>query len=99
MHPRRPRRLATSVAAALLGTAAPAGAESALHIEFPESFGTIPAATYDSEQHRVGGAHLVAERLDDGKVRLFSESGITGGARTVVTAELAPEPGGRWLEL
>jgi hypothetical protein len=98
VHPGR-RPLATALAAALLGLAGHAGAESALRIEFPQSFGTVRAGTYDAERHRVGAAHLVAERLDDGNVRLFSESGITGGPRTVVTAELAPEPGGRWLEL
>src|SRR5262245_31510871 len=91
------RRLALALCAGLLGLAGRAAAESALHVEYPESFGTIPAATYDAERHRVGDAHLVVERLDDGNVRIFSESGITGGARTVVTAELAPEPGGRWL--
>jgi hypothetical protein len=99
MHARPARLLAAALAAALLGLARHAGAESALRMEYPASFGTIPAATYDSERHRVGAAHLVAEHLDDGNVRLFSESGITGGVRTVVTAELAPEPGGRWLRL
>ncbi len=99
MHARSPRPYAAALAAALLGLARHAGAESALRIDYPESFGTIPAATYDSERHRVGAAHLVVEHLDDGSVRLFSESGISGGARTVVTAELAPDPQGRWLRL
>jgi hypothetical protein len=68
-------------------------------MEYPESFGAIPAATYDTEHQRVGAAHLVIEHLDDGNVRLFSESGFTGGARTVATAVLAPEPDRRWLRL
>jgi len=99
VHARSPRLLAAALAAALLGSAPPARAESALRMEYPESFGAIPAATYDTERHRVGTAHLVIEHLDDGNVRLFSESGITGGARTVATAELAPEPDGHWLRL
>ncbi len=68
-------------------------------MEYPESFGAIPAATYDTGRHRVGAAHLAVEHRDDGNVRLFSESGITGGARTVATAELAPVAEGRWLRL
>jgi hypothetical protein len=66
-------------------------------MEYPASFGAIPAATYDTDRRRVGAAHLVIEHLDDGNVRLFSESGIAGGARTIATAEL--EPNGRALQL
>lgn len=68
-------------------------------MELPARFGAIPAATYDTHRERVGSAYLVIERLDDGNVRIFSESGIQDGARTVATAELAPEAGGRWLRL
>jgi hypothetical protein len=99
MSARPLRPLAAALAVTWLGFAPPAGAESALRMEYPASFGAIPAATYDTESHRVGEAHLVIEHQDDGNVRLFSESGITGGARTIATAELAPEPDGRWLRL
>jgi hypothetical protein len=99
MPRRTPLPLAAALAVALLlGQAASAGAESALRMEYPTSFGMVPAATYDAERHRIGAAHLVIENLDGGHVRIFSESGITGGARTVATAELAPVDGGRWLE-
>jgi len=96
MLPRSSRAIAGAVAASLLA-AGPLHAESALRMELPDRFGVIPAATYDTHRERVGSAHLVMERLDDGNVRIFSESGITDGARTVATAELAPEAGGRWL--
>jgi hypothetical protein len=100
MHGRPARALPLALAAwALALYAGPARAESALRMEYPASFGAIPAATYDSHRERVGAAHLVIERLDDGGVRIFSESGITGGARTVASADLAPEEDGRWLRL
>jgi hypothetical protein len=38
----------------------------------------------------VGTAQLVIEKLDNGNVRISSESGFTGGARTLATAELVP---------
>src|SRR3990172_5805055 len=98
MLPRSSRAIAGALAAALLA-AGPLHAESALRLELPERFGVIPAATYDTHCQPVGSAHLVIEKLDDGNVRIFSESGITDGARTVATAELAPEAGGRWLRL
>jgi hypothetical protein len=96
-----PRRdLAAALAAAgLLAFGARARAESALHIDYPASFGTIPAATYDDHRERVGAAHLVIERGDGGGVRLFSESGVEHGVHTVATAELAPQDGERWLRL
>jgi hypothetical protein len=98
MLPRSARAIAGALAAALLA-AQPLYAESALRMELPERFGVIPAATYDTRRERIGSAHLVIERLDDAKVRIFSESGIQDGAHTVATAELAPEAGGRWLRL
>lgn len=70
--------------------AAPAFAESDLVLDMPRAFGTFDASTYDVERKRVGDAHLVMERLDRGKVRLISESGFTGGARTVITATFEP---------
>ena len=95
---RRSRALASALAGALLA-AEPLHAESALRFELPDRFGAIPAATYDTQRERVGAAHLVMERLDDGKVRIVSESGITDGARSVATAELEPDADGRWLRL
>ena len=71
-----------------------AHAESALRMVYPEVYGVIPAATYDMQRQRVGDAHLVVEKLDDGNIRLFSESGITNGARTIASAVLAPAEGG-----
>jgi hypothetical protein len=93
---RSARSIGGALAAALL-VAGPLHAESALRMQPPERFGAIPAATYDTHRDRVGSAHLVIERLDDGRVRIFSESGIEGGARTVATAELVPDARGRWL--
>jgi hypothetical protein len=83
--------------AAVLAGAHGANAASALRMEYPDSFGTVPASTYDEDRRRVGDAHLVVERLEGGNVRLFSESGIAGGARTVAFAELAPVGDGRAL--
>lgn len=85
--------------AVLLLAARPLHAESELRFELPDALGVIPAATYDARRERVGSAHLVMERQGDGNIRIFSESGFTDGARTVATAELAPEEGGRWLRL
>jgi hypothetical protein len=93
----RARSLAAALAAAALLDGARAAAESALRMEEPASFGAIPAATYDVERRRVGAAHLVIEQLEGGRVRIFSESGFSGGARTVATAELEPEADGSRL--
>ena len=72
-----------------------AHAESALRMAYPENLGVIPASTYDAQQQRVGDAHIVIDKLDDDSIRIFSESGITDGARTIATAVLAPvESGG-----
>jgi len=67
-----------------------AHAESALRLAYPEVFGSVPAATYDTSRIRVGAAHLVLEKLDDEGVRIFAESGFDGGARNVATALLEP---------
>ncbi|MGE4606678.1 MAG: hypothetical protein AAEJ52_08070 [Myxococcota bacterium] len=79
--------------------ATPACAESELVLPYPTSFGRIPASTFDTEQHHLGAATLVIERLDDGKVRLTAESGVDGGAKTIATAELVPIDEGRKLRL
>jgi hypothetical protein len=65
-------------------------ADSELMLPYPASFGKIPAATFDAGRQRVGDANLEIEKLNDGTVRIFAESGVDGGARTVATATLAP---------
>ncbi len=85
------------LATALLASSALA--ESALRLPYPEVFGEIPAATYDERGRRVGDANLVVEQLDDRRIRLFSESGYEGGARTVATAVLGPTEDGTALRI
>jgi hypothetical protein len=67
-----------------------ARSESSFLLAYPESFGRVPAATYDEAGERIGGADLLVERLDTGRVRVRSESGKRAGAQTVALAELAP---------
>lgn len=85
------------ILASLLPTTA--RAESALMLGYPSVFGSVPASTYDESGKRLGGAHLVVEKLSDGNVQLHSESGIEGGAKTIATALLEPVDGGRGLRL
>ncbi len=77
----------------------PARAESTLRLELPDSYGAIPASTYDEDGDRVGGAKLRVDRLDSGHVQLYSECGIEGGARTIAKALLEPIDDGRALRL
>ena len=67
-----------------------ARADSGFVLAYPKTFGHVDAATYDDDGHRIGGADLLIERLDSGRVRIRSESGEQRGARTTVLAELAP---------
>lgn len=83
-------RLGGLLLALCAGAATSSRAESGLRVDAPVAFGVIPAATYDSARQRVGNAHLVIEQLAEGRVRMFSDSGYTGGARTVLTAVLGP---------
>ena len=83
---RAPLRRWLALASTSLCTAGPVAAESDLLLDAPNAFGTIDASTYDVNRQRVGDAHLVVERLDEGNVRILSESGFTGGARTVISA-------------
>ncbi len=78
------------VLSALLISSEPVWAESELMLPYPTSFGKIPAATFDAGRHRVGDANIEIERLEDGTVRIFAESGVDGGARTIATATLVP---------
>ena len=86
--------LLLAVAALAAGTG---HAESDLLVEYPGFFGSIPASTYDVDHKQVGGARLVINKLGNGNVRISSESGFTGGARTIATAELIPVEGGQKL--
>jgi hypothetical protein len=95
----RSKGLAAALIAFVLVAPATAGAESAFELPYPDRFGRIPASTFDTGQHRVGNANLVIEKLDDGKVRLLSESGVDGGARNVASAVLAPIEGGNKLRI
>ena len=83
------RSFLLALAALLMGTE-PVWADSGLMLPYPAIYGRIPAATFDAGRHRIGDANLKVEKLDDGTVRLFVESGVDGGARTVATATLAP---------
>ncbi len=76
--------------AALLISTGPVLADSELMLPYPTSFGKIPAATFDAGRHRVGDANLEIEKLEDGTVGIFAESGVDGGARTIATATLVP---------
>lgn len=97
--PTRPAAAVLAIALAmLLLTPNEAPAESALRLDLPQSFGVVDASTYDADRQKVGAAHLSIERLDDGNVRLFSESGFTGGARTVLSSVLQPVEEGQRLK-
>ena len=76
--------------AAVLISSESVWADSELMLPYPAIYGKIPAATFDAGRRRVGDANLKVEKLEDGTVRLFVESGVDGGARTVATATLAP---------
>ena len=65
-------------------------ADSELRLPYPAIYGKIPAATFDTSRHRVGDANLNVEKLEDGMVRIFAESGVDGGPRTVAFAMLEP---------
>lgn len=87
---------AIAVATGLLA-AAPVGADSGLSLPYPAVFGKIPASTFDVSRRRVGDANLVIEKLGNGNVRMLSESGVEGGARTVASVELVPVGDGTQL--
>ena len=57
-----------SAVALLFSGAGMARAESALRLPYPESFGAIPASTYDTNHRRIGDASIVVENLDDSRV-------------------------------
>ncbi|MBW2421446.1 MAG: hypothetical protein JRH19_23095, partial [Deltaproteobacteria bacterium] len=74
----------------LAGSASVAGAGSRMTMPYPTFFGTIPAATYDVHGNRLGDAFLAIDLRDDGSVEMDVVSGIDGGAKNVVHAELEP---------
>ena len=90
--------LLVSSIGSLLWVVGVAHAESRFVLPYPQSFGAIEAATYDDAGERIGGADLLVERVDDGRVRMRVESGHKRGASTRAFALLAPAgPGLRVL--
>ncbi len=87
MNPDRTRAL--WLAACALWMAAPASAESGVRLAHPR-VRSIPAATYDTEGQRVGGATLVIEQIEGGNVLIRTETGVEGGARSQLRTELQP---------
>ncbi len=80
---------ALAITAIVVGSSvAVANADSSLVLPYPEAFGVIPATTYDSEHHRVGGAMLAIAKMNSGMIRIVGTTGIDHGAYTVVTSEL-----------
>jgi hypothetical protein len=61
--------------------------------------GRVPATTYDDHGAPLGDANLLIDQLENGSVRVFSQSGEERGAHTVATAELTPVEPGRSLRL
>jgi hypothetical protein len=83
-----------------LGAAAPAAGESSLVLPFPERFEEIPATTYDQDtRETVGTGFMRFQRRDDGSVLMEGATGIDGGARTRVVAELVELPDGSGLRI
>jgi len=97
--PCAPGRSFASALAVLALCAGGARAESGLLLPVPHSYGVVPASTYDENGRRVGDAHLVMERLENGLVRMLAQSGIQGAERNVVTADLEFANGGSALRL
>ena len=93
------RSLGIALGFALAGLAGVVRAESSLRLPYPSHFGAIPAATFDTDGKRVGAADVRIERLENGNVRIASESGVEDGARTVAFALLAPIDSGEALQI
>src|SRR5512134_1538333 len=81
------------------GAASGALAESAFLLPWPANMGRIPATTYDDHGAPLGDANLLIDQLEDGSVRVFSQSGKERGAHTVATAQLTPVRAGETLRL
>jgi hypothetical protein len=63
-------------------------AESNLVLPYPHDIGSYPAATYDDDGKRLGGASLSLVELDDGTVQISVHTGVEGGANTRAQAIL-----------
>lgn len=77
-------------------------AESNILLPFPDTFGVIPASTYDLHGERVGSSQLSLIMTSESRVLMSIMSGVVGGARTEASAELATvvsKTGGRQLRL
>jgi hypothetical protein len=95
-----PHRLAPVLLAVALAWGPRAAAESGLVLPLPERFEEIAATTYDQDTgEALGGGFIRFERHEGGTVRMEGASGIDGGARTRVAAELAVLPGESGLRL
>ena len=75
------RSLGIALGFALAGLAGVVRAESSLRLPYPSHFGAIPAATFDTDGKRVGAADVRIERLENGNVRIASESGVAFSGR------------------
>lgn len=94
------KRIAATLSIALLAAAPDATARSTVVLPLPERFEEIAATTYDQDTgEALGGGFIRFERRDDGSVRMEGATGIDGGARTRVLAELAPLPDDSGLRL
>jgi len=86
------------VALALAAPVAAAGSD--LVLPLPERYEEIPAVTYDhATGESLGSGFLRLERKGPDRVRMVGASGIDGGARTRVVAELERLPDGSGLRL
>lgn len=90
---RGPALRAALLAAALLGSAAPARAESDLALAFPDPLGTFRGVILDREGRAIGENVVQNLLREDGRVYLRSEARIAGTPGNLLEAELEPIPG------
>jgi hypothetical protein len=84
---------ATLLAAALLGSAVPARAESSLSLAFPDPLGSFRGVVLDREGRAIGENVVENVLREDGRVYLRSEARIPGTPGNLLEAELEPIPG------
>jgi len=79
-------------------TAGPSASRAPRHtstlLPAPARFGVFPAATYDEEGNRLGGAELALLRDAAGRIDVTVSTGVDGGARTDASAVLSPAADG-----
>lgn len=63
-------------------------AESNLVLPYPQDIGAYPAATYNDDGERLGGASLTLVDREDGTVQITVTTGVDGGANTRAQAIL-----------